>query len=130
MTTAAATISLVICLVCSVAPATQAIRTKVTPVEKVVTLLENLISEVESDGAKESDGYNEFACFCKSKSTELSDEILATQDTINQLSAEIEEKTARKAEAEDELVEAKTKLEKLKADLEALEAENAKAKAA
>merc|ERR1719258_937187 len=71
---------------------------QVTPVEKVVTLLEDLKAEVESDGTAESSAYSEYACFCKDTSTSKSESITGGKDKINLLSAEIASKTATKAE--------------------------------
>ena len=52
--------------------AAHAARTKVTPLEKVVTLLKDLQTQVTEDGTKEATTYDTFACFCKSKQTEKS----------------------------------------------------------
>ena len=46
--------------------AAHAARTKVTPLEKVVTLLKDLQTQVTEDGTKEATTYDTFACFCKS----------------------------------------------------------------
>jgi len=70
----------------------------VTPIEKVITLLEDLKAEVESEGSGEAATYDEFACFCKDTTAQKSEAITTGQDTIDQLSAEIEAKTAEKAE--------------------------------
>merc|ERR1719321_199511 len=74
----------------------------VTPVEKVITLLEDLKAEVEENGVKEGATYDEFACFCKDTNSDKTDSILELQDTINSLSAEIGDKTATKDAAEKE----------------------------
>merc|ERR1719281_1283915 len=66
----------------------------VTPMEKVITLLEDLQAEVESDGKAEATSYDAFACFCKDTTGTKSDAIMEGQDDIDRLSAEIESKTA------------------------------------
>merc|ERR1719491_654092 len=37
----------------------------VTPVEKVVQLLSNLVKKVEQEGQDEATAYDKYACFCK-----------------------------------------------------------------
>merc|ERR1719265_2056171 len=81
----------------------------VTPIEKVITLLEDLKAEVESEGSGEAATYDEFACFCKDMTAQKSEAITSGQDLIDQLSAEIEAKTAEKAELLTEVDERKKK---------------------
>eukprot|EP00927_Polykrikos_kofoidii_P034074 TRINITY_DN2890_c0_g2_i1.p1 TRINITY_DN2890_c0_g2~~TRINITY_DN2890_c0_g2_i1.p1 ORF type:complete len:697 (+),score=158.05 TRINITY_DN2890_c0_g2_i1:72-2162(+) len=66
----------------------------VTPVAKVIKLLEVLKKEVEDDGSSEASTYDTFACFCKDTTKTRSDSILAGQDTIDSEAATIAEKTA------------------------------------
>jgi len=47
------------------------------PVEKVTSLLENLIKKVRDDGKREAEEYDKFSCFCK-------DEVDTKQDAIKQ----------------------------------------------
>jgi len=107
--------------------ATQAQR--VTPVEKVITLLSNLVTEVQVEGKTEATNYDEYACFCKSTTDEKSDSITAGRDAIDTLSAAIAEDTATKAEKTKELGERKTKHEELQTELAATETRLAKEKA-
>merc|ERR550537_799396 len=71
--------------------ATQA--TEVTPVEKVITLLEDLKTESEEAGKKEASTYDTFACFCKDTTVEKSDAIKTEQDNIDEFAATLEEQT-------------------------------------
>jgi len=91
----------------------------VTPVGKVISLLEDLKAEIETDGAGEAKTYDEYACFCKDKTDAKSSSILDGQDTIDALSASIMDDTATMDGKSVELQEQKTKLEKLKGELEA-----------
>jgi len=114
---------------------------QVTPVEKVITLLEDLKNEVEAEGSAEATSYDEFACFCKETTMEKSKMTTSGQDKIEELSADIGAKTAEKADkAEslktrqgkgkllaDELVATTTRCEKEKAEYEAEAADLSKA---
>merc|ERR1740138_152329 len=114
---------------------------KVTPVEKVIQLLEDLKAEVVADGEAEAKTYDEYACFCKDTTGKKSDSILSGQDNIESLSAEIGAKTAEKEETEAavqkrkeekeaheaKLAETKALLEKKAAEYEAAAADLSKA---
>jgi len=63
----------------------------VTPVEKVVQLLEDLKAEAEAEGETEASTYDRFACFCRSATEEKSARIQTEQDNIEVLVASIEE---------------------------------------
>lgn len=91
----------------------------VTPVAKVIDLLEGLKTEIETEGAAEAKTYDEYACFCKDKTSAKSTSILDGQDTIDSLSASIADDTATMNGKELELQDQKAKLEKLKGDLAA-----------
>merc|ERR1719262_770851 len=67
--------------------------TEVSPVEKVITLLEDLKSETEEAGKAEATTYDEFACFCKDTTVEKSDAIKEEQDNIDEFAATLEEQT-------------------------------------
>jgi hypothetical protein len=91
---------------------------EVSPVEKVISLLEDLISETESEGTAEASTYDEFACFCKTTTTEKSTSVTNGQDNIESLSASISEKTATRSEKIDEIAERKKRQEELAKTLE------------
>jgi septal ring factor EnvC (AmiA/AmiB activator) len=90
---------------------------RVTPVEKVITLLTNLVTEVQAEGKTEATNYDEYACFCKKTTEEKSDSITTGRDAIDTLSAAIADDTATKAEKTTELGERKTKHEELQKEL-------------
>merc|ERR1719183_885221 len=73
---------------------------QVTPVEKVIQLLEDLKAEVVASGEAEAKTYEEYACFCKDTTGKKSDSITSGEDNIESLSAEIGAKTAEKEETE------------------------------
>jgi len=92
--------------------------TSVTPVEKVISLLEDLVTESEEEGAAEAKTYDTFACFCKDNTDTKSTSILDGQDNIESLSATIQEKTATKEEKITEIGERKVRQEELAKTLE------------
>jgi len=91
----------------------------VTPVEKVITLLEDLKSQITGEGQAEATTYDEFSCFCKDTTGLKSTSITDGQDNIDQLSANIEADTAAKAGKATELMERKKTQEEHSADLTA-----------
>eukprot|EP00929_Paragymnodinium_shiwhaense_P013911 TRINITY_DN12175_c0_g1_i1.p1 TRINITY_DN12175_c0_g1~~TRINITY_DN12175_c0_g1_i1.p1 ORF type:complete len:855 (+),score=323.88 TRINITY_DN12175_c0_g1_i1:109-2673(+) len=91
----------------------------VTPLEKVVTLLTDLKAQVEEEGKAEATAYDTFACFCKDSTATKSEAITTGQDSIDQLSADIQADTASQAEKETELEDRKKSHEELSAKLEA-----------
>merc|ERR1719421_187550 len=104
------------------APALFQTSSTVTPVEKVIQLLEDLKAEVVESGKAEANTYNEYACFCKETTAKKSDSITSGQDNIESLSAEIGAKTAEKEETE-------VAVQKRKEELEAHELKLAETKA-
>eukprot|EP00401_Gymnodinium_catenatum_P038064 CAMPEP_0117560028 /NCGR_PEP_ID=MMETSP0784-20121206/53664_1 /TAXON_ID=39447 /ORGANISM="" /LENGTH=723 /DNA_ID=CAMNT_0005357423 /DNA_START=113 /DNA_END=2284 /DNA_ORIENTATION=+ len=102
---------------------------RVTPMEKVVRLLEDLKAEVQGDGAKEANTYEAFACFCKTTTASKSQAIKSGHDTIDIKSSTIEEKTANKATTLSELSRRQADQESFGADLKATEVRCASEKA-
>jgi len=101
----------------------------VTPIEKVITLLEGLKDEVESDAKIEGKAYDEFACFCKDETTKKSDSVNAGEKKINVLSADIADKTQEKADDSSELLGRKKDQEELNVKLQETNERCAKEKA-
>merc|ERR1719262_634789 len=91
-----------------------AIKHKVTPVEKVITLLEKLKGETMAEGKDDAAAYDKFACFCKEQADNKlyaitkSEELIKTQTAkIKLLASEIDELNA----AISDLKKKKAKLE-------------------
>merc|ERR1719454_2243994 len=103
--------------------------TEVTPIDKVITLLENMKSEVESDGAAEATAYKEYACFCKDTTEEKSTSVKNGNDNIGVLSSDIADNTATKKDKDSELAKRKKTQEGLSAKLSKEEARCAEEKA-
>merc|ERR550537_321540 len=78
----------------------------VTPMEKVITLLEDLKAQVQEEGAAEAATYKDLACFCESNQVSKDEEIAKNNENINRM--------------ESELVELKATLEELDASIKSL----------
>jgi chromosome segregation ATPase len=74
--------------------AAHAAQAKVTPLEKVVTLLKDLQTQVTEDGTKEATTYDTFACFCKSKQSEKSTAISEAETAVDGLVSDLSTYTA------------------------------------
>merc|ERR1719420_118075 len=60
-----------------------------TPVEKVLTLLEDLKSKVEEEGAAEAETYKKLACFCETNQVSKADEIAKNEENINIMESDL-----------------------------------------
>jgi chromosome segregation ATPase len=112
------------CLVGSYAASVQ-----VTPISKVISLIEDMKTEVENDGSNEATEYDKFACFCKDTTLSKSDSVKKGTDKIHELSADIADKTQQKKEDIAELGERKKQQEKDAAELQSTNVRCAKEKA-
>jgi len=83
-----------LCATFAVLLATTDAKVKVTPIEKVVSLLEDLKDDIKTEGENEAKAYDKFACFCKDNSKSKSDSIIESQDKIDQMTADIADKSA------------------------------------
>merc|ERR1719148_496641 len=99
---------------------------EVTPIEKVISLIEGLKKEVESDGKAEAEAYDKFACFCKDTTEKKSNSVKKGTDKIKDLSADIADKTQEQKEDSTELVERKKMQEELRQNLDTTKARCAK----
>merc|ERR1719155_51272 len=97
------------------------IAEEVTPIEKVIQLIEGIRDEVAKDGTTEAAAYNDFACFCKKTTEDKSDSVKKGNNKIDRLSANIAEKTQTKIDSEDELHTREKEQQKNKLDLQSTE---------
>jgi len=63
------------------------------PIGKVITLLQDLMDKVKSEGKNEEVSYQKFVYWCKTSSAELAKAIQGEKDTIDTLESTIEAKT-------------------------------------
>eukprot|EP00416_Gambierdiscus_australes_P040736 CAMPEP_0171099962 /NCGR_PEP_ID=MMETSP0766_2-20121228/52670_1 /TAXON_ID=439317 /ORGANISM="Gambierdiscus australes, Strain CAWD 149" /LENGTH=708 /DNA_ID=CAMNT_0011559701 /DNA_START=54 /DNA_END=2180 /DNA_ORIENTATION=- len=62
----------------------------VTPVEKVISLLEQLSKQITEEGANEAAEYDKYACFCKEQASAKTYAIEKSQEKIDKLTATID----------------------------------------
>lgn len=95
---------------------------EVKPVQKVISLLEDLKTDLETESADEATAYDKFACFCKDTTESKSSSIKESQDDIDTHTATIEDKTTEKEEKETELEDRKKDHENMTATLDEVKA--------
>merc|ERR1719161_2689966 len=83
---------------------------KPSPIRKVVTLIEDMKTQVEKEGEEDKAAYDKYACWCQTNDKEKTDAIEAAEKAIEDLSAKIEEYAALQAQL-------KTEIEKLEEDI-------------
>lgn len=99
----------------------------VTPIDKVINLIEDMKSGVESEGRSEAKAYGDFACFCKKTTKVKSDSCKTENDNIDLLTADIGDKTRSKVEDQTDLKNRKNEQVKLSGELAESESQWAKA---
>lgn len=92
-------------------------------------MLDDMKSELQTEGATEAGTYNKFACFCKDTTVQKSTSVTKGQDTIESESADISEKTAIRGEKIEEVQTRKKKQEELATTLEETKVRLAKERA-
>merc|ERR1719253_1363898 len=101
----------------------------VTPIEKVIDLIQGMKDEVEADGKSEAAGYDKFACFCQSTTTKKSDSVKSGNDKIGSLSSNIADKTQSKIDKSSELLQRQKDQEAHSTELQETKVRCAKQKA-
>lgn len=105
-----------------------AVAEKVTPVEKVITLLEDLKEEVEHEGETEAATYDSFSCFCKSMTETKAQAIKDEQDNIEGFAATLQEQTSISNAKAHEVKELDTLIATLDKDMAKIESMREKEK--
>merc|ERR1719183_2432933 len=90
---------------------------KVTPMEKVISLLKDLSAKVSAEGAKEAAQYDKFACFCKEQADEKLYSIEKSDAKIADLKAEIKELDTAIAKLNGEISDLSKKISKLDGEI-------------
>jgi uncharacterized protein YlxW (UPF0749 family) len=106
-----------------------AAATEVTPIDKVISLIEGMKTDLEKDSKTEAQAYDKYACFCRDTTKAKSTSVTDGHDTIDAESSDIADKTQAKKTDSTELGKRKTNQEQLSAKLEATNSRCAKEKA-
>jgi len=73
------------------------------PIRKVVTMLQNLKTKVENEGAKERELHDKYMCYCKNGATSLEKSINDAGPKVTELESAIAEAEARKSQIDGEI---------------------------
>merc|ERR1719163_1038985 len=73
------------------------------PVAKVITMLKDMISQLDKEGEEDADMYEQMGCWCKTNDEEKTKSISDAEQRIRTLDANIEELTATSATLSAEL---------------------------
>merc|ERR1719487_2317338 len=108
------------------APLARAADDDVSPVQKVVTMLEDLQTQVVTEGKAEAKTYDKFACFCKDMSEEKTWDIEDATDLNTELTATINQCTADREAHDATIAEMTETIEEMDKDVEELTKSRAK----
>merc|ERR1719379_3220148 len=86
-------------------------RASVSPVDKVLELMQALYKQVQDEGKAEAEAYKEFACFCKDTQLDKDQEIADGDDNEEDQKATIEQKTAQMQSLDNDIVSLNTDLD-------------------
>merc|ERR1719298_75394 len=89
---------LVLALLAVLAGATNVDDVKNRPVSKVVTLLKDMITQLEKEAEEDEEVYEAMGCFCETNDKEKTKAIADAEQRIADLTAAIEEYTSKSAE--------------------------------
>jgi hypothetical protein len=95
-----------------------AVATDVTPIEKVVTMLEDIQTQIITEGKAEAITYDKFACFCKDMTGDKTEAITEGNDYVDEYTAAIGQITADRDDADVQISELTSKISKLDKALE------------
>merc|ERR1719301_302644 len=93
----------------------------VTPMEKVLTLLEDLQTKVQDEGTAEAEAYEKLACFCKDGETGKNDDIGTNEETIQTIAGDLLKLEADSASLSASILELTEKIGENEAALKEME---------
>jgi len=92
------------------------------PIRKIVTLMQDMQKEIEAEGEKEKELYDNFMCFCQSGESDLANSAEGSKAKIEELSSNLATDSAEKTGVDQELAEHKSDRESARKDLAESEA--------
>lgn len=96
------------------------VSTAVTPMEKVITLMEKLQAQTEAEGKEEAKQYDKAACYCKEQASEKQYSKEQQTKKIEKLTTEIEELTANGDKTATEIKKMGEDIDEKKATIETM----------
>jgi len=93
-------------------------QAKMAAVNKVITMLEDLQTQVLGEGEKEAASYNEFACFCKDSTKEKSDAITKGTDDKESLTSTITDLSEKRDDLDEKIAELEEDIETTQSELD------------
>jgi hypothetical protein len=105
-------------LLCSWSCAALSLRAEANPIRKVVTILQDMKKELETEGDVEKDMFDKFMCYCDGNTEGMSKAVEEAAQKITELKSKLEAEKAEKAQLDQELVQHKLDRESAKGDLE------------
>jgi len=99
------------------------------PIRRIVTLLQMMAKEIETDGEKDEEMHEKYICYCEQNLKKLADGVTALEEEIPQIEASIEEAVSTKEQLESDLVRHKKDREDAKAAIADATAQREKEKA-
>jgi len=94
------------------------LQAEANPIRKVVTILQDMQKELQTEGETEKAMFDKFMCYCDGNNDGLSKQAEAAGQKIVELKSKLEAEKAEKAQLDQELVAHKSDRESAKADLE------------
>jgi predicted nucleic acid-binding Zn-ribbon protein len=95
-----------------------AAETQANPIRKVVTLMQNMQKEIETEGAKEKELLEKFLCYCSGGTDGLKKAIADANAEAEELTAKAKSEAAEKSQLTQDLLTHKKDREGAKADME------------
>jgi septal ring factor EnvC (AmiA/AmiB activator) len=91
-----------------------------SPLDRVVTLLQELETTVQNEGASSAEAYKKFACFCQTETDTKHGEISDGEDDINTLKTEIADLQATRKELGSDIMDLELQLDELDTSMKAM----------
>merc|ERR1719182_1379008 len=105
------------------------LREKENPIRRIVTLLQDMQKEIETEGEKEEEAFEKFMCYCDGNTDGMKKSVDEGTQKAAELSSKLDALKAEKAQLEQELKDHQSSRETAKQDQEKAASIRAKDKA-